>query len=175
MTRIDELTWQLGMCWSLMEVQLSGLTDAECHWRPSPDSWRVVRDGERWVASWELPEPDPAPQPTIGWITWHAGWWWSEICDRLEGREPLPRADVGWPGTAQGAGEWLRGCQGRWSHILQDRPAADELLAGDGLWWLHGRSFAVAMAWVNAELMKNAAEIGVLRRMHRASLAGAAR
>ncbi|GAA2811591.1 hypothetical protein FHR33_001093 [Nonomuraea dietziae] len=34
-----------------------------------------------WVPDWTETEPDPVPVPTIGWLSWHIGWWWSVAID----------------------------------------------------------------------------------------------
>jgi hypothetical protein len=39
--RRELLRWQLRLSWSLAELRLAGLTDAECLWTPAPD--RPVR------------------------------------------------------------------------------------------------------------------------------------
>lgn len=108
------------------------------------------------------PDPDDVPGVTAGWVTWHLGWWWSAVLDHVEGRIPPPRAEVYWPGSARGTVTWLRGLHARWSRHLDgwsdadlDRPLAYP--------WPAPRPLAIGAAWVNAELMKNVAEIGTLR------------
>jgi len=100
-SRLGLLRWQLYLCWSLAEYHLSALTDELCRWEPAPGSWTVRRGADgQWRPDWVEPEPDPAPGVTVGWISWHIGWWWSATLDHAAGRTPQPRENVFWPGSA---------------------------------------------------------------------------
>jgi len=82
-----------------------------------------------YTPDWADTEPDPVPVPTIGWLSWHMGWWWSVAVDHAHGRAPRDldaTAPFPWPKDPQ-------------------------------------HTVAHMVAWVNAELMKNVAEIGQLR------------
>jgi hypothetical protein len=164
-TRLDLLRWQLGLAWSLAELRLAGLTDVECGWQPTPDSWTVRRaDDGWWRPDWVEPEPDPPPTTSIGWLTWQLTWWWTTLLAHATG-EPIPaREDVHWPGSAAAAVAGLQRLHERWVQVLEtadpDRPF--------GYPWPEPRPFAIAAAWANQELMKNVAEIGQLRDLYAA-------
>ena len=79
---------------------------------------RPDADG-RWVADWAETEPDPIPVPTIGWVSWHIGWWWSVTVDHAQGRVPRERTEIVWPGEGKAAVEWLRGLRGEWLAVLE--------------------------------------------------------
>jgi hypothetical protein len=171
-SRLAVLRHQLTIAWSLTELVLAGLTDDECHWLPSPDAWTVRRrpDG-RWHADWADPEPDPPPATTVGWLTWHLDMWWSMVHDHSFGAGTLRPAQVRWAGDAAGAVARVRRCHGRWSAALAELGEAD-LDAADRTRWPYrdGRPFSYVAAWANLELMKNASEIGQLRRVSRGDL-----
>lgn len=162
--------WQFDLVWSLAEVHLSELDDAGCLWEPAPRCWTVRRtDTGAWVPDWEEPEPDPPPATTIGWLSWHIGWWWTETLVRLAGGEPPPRADVHWPGDARRTVEWLRDLRGQWVSALDGLTAADLAAPAPYPWRDRpDRTVAHMVGWVNAELMKNIAEVGQLRIMRAA-------
>lgn len=115
-------------------------------------------------------EPEPVPIPTIGWLTWHIGWWWSVSIDHARGQVPRERTDVVWPGGGSAAIEWLRVLRGDWLGVL-DRLTDIDLDATAPFPWQNDPSYTVAhmVAWVNSELMKNVAEIGQLRLLRAAS------
>ncbi len=162
-SRLGMLRWQLQWVWSLAEYHLPALTDDQCRWEPAPGSWTVRRRADGlWRPDWAEPEPDPAPAVTIGWITWHLGWWWSATLDHSAGRQPPPREDVPWPGTAAAAVEWITDLHGQWKAFLDGRTESD-LDEAFPFPWLQPRPLSLAAAWVNGELTKNVAEIGVLR------------
>lgn len=162
-SRSGLLRWQLGWAWSLAEYHLPAVTDELCRWEPGPGAWTVRRGADgSWRPDWTEPEPDPAPAVTVGWVTWHLGWWWSAALDHAEGRTPPAREDVHWPGSAAAAVDWLTGIHGRWKALL-DRSTDADLDRGVGFPWPEPRPLAILAAWVNGELTKNVSEIGLLR------------
>ncbi|MES0835648.1 DinB family protein [Nocardiopsis tropica] len=160
------LRWQFDLTWSLFEYHLERLEPGDFLWEPGPLCW-TVRRGEDgvWTPDWADTEPDPVPVPTVAWVTWHIGWWWSVTLDHLRGRTPQDREDVVWPGADE-AVTWLRGLRTEWLEAL-DGLGTEDLDAPAPFPWPPGSGLTVAhtVAWVNAELMKNAAEIGQLRML----------
>ncbi|WP_345637569.1 DinB family protein [Streptomyces thinghirensis] len=73
-----------------------------------------------------------------------------------------------WPGTAEGAVDWLRGLHGQWRARLGDLTDAepDSTDRTVTLPWGEGMSLTDAAGWVNVELTKNVAEIGLPRILH---------
>jgi hypothetical protein len=167
----DLLRWQFDLTWSLLELHLERLTSEDFLWEPAALSW-TVRPGADgvWVPDWADTEPDPIPVPTVGWVSWHVGWWWSVALDHLQGRTPRERTEIGWPGTAEAAVGWLRDLRAEWVAVL-DRLTGPDLDAPAPFPWPadSGLTLAHTVAWVNAELMKNATEIGQLRLLRAAS------
>ncbi len=157
------LRWQYDLTWTLAELHLTELRVDDFLWEPGPLCWTVRPTPDGWVPDWADTEPDPIPVPTIAWITWHVGWWWTVTIDHLRGRTPSSREDVAWPGAARTV-EWLRGLHTEWTTVLDGLTAAD-LAAPAPFPWPPDSALTVAhtVAWVNAELMKNVAEIGQLR------------
>lgn len=166
-SRLAILRRQLGLTWSLGDLLLTGLSDDECLWEPVPGCWTVKPNSQGiWLPDWEDPEPEPAPVCNIGWISWHIGWWWSMVHDYSFGAGTLQRQNCLWPGTAGGAVQWITDCHDAWSSSLASL-SEDDLDSSELTRWpyLEPRPFGYVIAWVNAELMKNFAEIGILRRI----------
>lgn len=162
-SRLGVLRWQLQLTWSLAQYHLPALTDEACFWEPAPGSWAVRRSADgRWHPDWADVEPDPPLGVSIGWITWHVGWWWSAALDHAAGRQPPARESVLWPGSAAAAVAWISDLHRDWTSFL-DGCTEDDLEQPFPFPWAQPRPLAVAAAWVNAELMKNVAELGVLR------------
>jgi hypothetical protein len=84
--------------------------------------------------------------------------------DHVQGREPRERAEIAWPGDGDAAVAWLRDLRQEWLTAL-DRLTDADLDATAPFPWPDGTGHTVAhmIGWVNAELMKNVAEIGQLR------------
>jgi hypothetical protein len=158
--------WQFRVVWGLAdEVQLPRLTDAMCLWRPNLGSWTVHRapDG-RWLPDWaDEDPPEPAP-PSIGWLTWHVIWWWSDALRVVRGGEPAQRGDVSWPGSADSAVAEIRRIAQEWREVIEQISAA-AAEAPAAFPWPEPRPLIYTISWVNLELMKNVAEIGEVANM----------
>jgi hypothetical protein len=167
--RIDLVIRQLDIAWSLLEYHLKDLDDPVCLWEPAPTCWTVrPNDQGRWVADWEVPEPDPVPAVSIGWLTWHIGYWWTTTLGHCFGSGAPPREEITWPGTAAAAADWLRGLHGEWRENLLPLTDADldSAQRSAGLPWGQEQPLVDIVAWVNVELTKNVAEIGMVRHLH---------
>ena len=167
--RVELLLRQLDITWSLFEHHLQDLDDSVCLWEPAPVCWTVRPDSQgRWVADWEVPEPDPVPAVSIGWLTWHIGFWWTTTIGHCFGSGAPEVRDITWPGTVTAAADWLRGLRADWQAALLPLSDADldstERTAG--LPWGGELTLADVAGWVNIELTKNVAEIGLVRHLH---------
>ncbi|RII09219.1 DinB superfamily protein [Streptomyces sp. YIM 130001] len=167
---------QFELTWALAEVHLGPLTDDDLLRAPAANHWTVRRDGDgTWRPDWDLDEdgrePDPVPALTGAWVSWHLGWWWTTARDHLRGLEPPRREDVTWPGAATETVIWLRGLADDWRTLLTDLGNDPDALAAPAPYpWPPGsdRTVADTLAWANAELMKNVAELGQLRMLRHA-------
>ena len=167
-SELETLQWQFGLAWRLAGYHLPALTDAACLWEPVPHSWTVHQGADgKWRPDWVVPEPDPAPATSIGWLTWHLIWWWSGALRAARGEPSVAREDVYWPGSADGVRQTLETLSQAWSAMLAGLTDAD-LEKPFAHPWTEPRPFRIALAWANAELMKNVAEIGYARHLFEA-------
>jgi len=161
------LVRQFETAWKLTSFHLDGLTTAECLWRPAPRGLHVHQspDGS-WRADWPGSEGYDIGPPSIAWLTWHVGFWWSVVLDHSYGKGTLGRENVLWPGTADAVREWIGGLQREWTAIL-DQVTDDDLRSPARTRWpFQDRPFGDVVAWANVELTKNAAEIGYARFLY---------
>ncbi|MFI6866568.1 DinB family protein [Nocardia sp. NPDC050406] len=168
-SRSAVLRQQFDLVWSLLDYHLDRLVAEDFLWEPADLIW-TMRESEQgsWVPDWADSEPDPIPVPTIAWLSWHIGWWWSVTMDHLRQQPPRDRAAIHWPGP-DATVDWLRRLRTEWDGLLGGLTEAD-LEAPIGFPWQDDPTKATVhtIAWVNAELMKNAAEIGQLRLLRAA-------
>lgn len=158
---------QFETAWALTSYHLDGLATEECLWRPAPVGLHVRQDPDgRWRAEWPEHEGYDLGPPSIAWLTWHLGFWWSMVLDHSLGDATLSLENVTWPGTADGVRAWLGGLHGEWRTMLEQLTDADLRSTERTRWPLQDRPFGDVVAWANVELMKNAAEIGFARFLY---------
>jgi DinB superfamily len=158
---------QFETAWKLASYHLDGLTTEECLWRPAQKGLHVhqVADG-RWRADWPDREGYDIGPPSIAWLTWHVGFWWSTVLDRSFGDGTLSRENVMWPGAADAVRDWLGGLEQQWRKVLGQVKDDDLRSVQRTRWPFRDRPFGDVIAWVNVELTKNAAEIGYARFLY---------
>lgn len=164
---------QFGVAWALASYHLEGLTTAECLWRPASRGLHVHRDGQGpWRADWPDTEAYSLGPSSIGWLTWHVGFWWSMALDHDFGAGTLTREEVTWPGDAEAVRTWIGGLQQRWAAVLAGLTDEDLASSHRVRWPFRDRPLGDLLAWANTELAKNAAEIGYVRFLHAAAEPG---
>jgi hypothetical protein len=161
---------QFAVAWELTAYHLQGLGTAECLWRPASQGLHVQRgpDG-RWRADWPTTEAYSLGPSSIGWLTWHLGFWWSMALDHDFGEATLTREEIFWPGDADLVRAWIEELRHRWASVLAQ--ASDDDLASPARvrWPFQDRPLGDLFAWANTELAKNAAEIGYARFLYAVS------
>jgi hypothetical protein len=164
------LTRQYEIAWTLTNIHLQGLSTKECLWRPAEVGLHVRQgpDG-RWSADWPEHEGYDLGPSSIGWLTWHLGFWWSMVLDHCYGGAALSRESVFWPGGAEEVREWVGGLEAEWRRKLEDLTDDDLSSTARTRWPIQDRPFSEVVAWVNIELTKNAAEIGYARFLYAGS------
>lgn len=161
------LVRQYEMAWMLASYHLDGLTTEACLWRPARAGLHVHQEPDgSWRADWPEHEGYGLGPPSIAWITWHMGFWWSTVLDHWHGDGTLAREDVAWPGDADGVREWLGRLQAEWRAVLEQLTDEDLRSAERTRWPFQDRPFGDVVAWLNVELAKNAAEIGYARFLY---------
>lgn len=158
---------QFETAWKLTNYHLDGLTTEECLWQPNPKGLHVRQftDGS-WQADWPESEGYDLGPPSIAWVTWHIGFWWSMVLNHSFGDGSLRRENVTWAGSAEAARDLIGGLQAEWRAKL-DQLSDDDLLAVQATRWpFQNRPFGDVVAWLNIELTKNASEIGYARFLY---------
>lgn len=154
---------QLETSWKLLDFHLTDLSDEECLWLPAGRGLQVVNVAGSWIAEWPETEAYTIGPASIGWLTWHIGFWWSMALDHSFGDGGLRREDVTWPGAAEPARAWLTKLHDEWEIAFSSLSQAELVSADRTRWPFSGEPFYRLAGWLNLELMKNAAEIGYCR------------
>jgi hypothetical protein len=166
MSAREYLARQNETAWKLASLHLDGLTTEECLWRPAPRGLHVYQHEGRWRADWPDREGYDLGPPSIAWLTWHLGFWWSMALNHNFGDGTLAREAVTWPGGAGAVREWIGDLERRWRSALDGSGDEDLRLTERTRWPFRDRPLGDLFAWANVELTKNAAEIGYARFLY---------
>lgn len=161
------LRTQFDMAWALAWYHLETLTTEECLWRPASTCLHVYQDeAGLWRADWPSHEAYDIGPPSIAWTTWHMCFWWRKTLEHIARRTELEHQDVAWPGSADMLRTRLVAMKEEWLEVLNvSQDKLEEVSANS--WPIPGASTAAIASWLNIELSKNAAELGLVRFLHR--------
>ncbi|MCL2137205.1 MAG: DinB family protein [Coriobacteriia bacterium] len=157
---------QFELSWSLLEYHLDALDDDECFWKPSPKGLYVEMKHGAWSVDWPESEGYEIGPPNIAWLTWHIMFWWSMVFDHSFGNGTLKREDVLWLGTINDVREAIYQFHRDWLDKLGSLSDEEFASTERTKWPLEQKPFYELAAWLNVELMKNAAEIGYCRFLY---------
>lgn len=157
---------QFDISWQLLEFHIASIEDEECLWRPSSKGLHVVNEQGTWHADWPDSESYDIGPPSIAWLTWHITFWWSMVIDCSFESGTLKREDVLWPGSICAVREKMIQMHDKWRSILATLPDEEFIFCKRTKWPFEDKPFFDLAAWLNLELMKNAAEIGYCRFLY---------
>jgi hypothetical protein len=161
---------QFETAWKLAHFHLKGLVTEECLWRPAHSGLHVYQLANGvWRADWPDHEGYDVGPPSIAWLTWHIGFWWSMVLNHSFGDGTVSREEVTWPGSADDVRKWLGRLHREWRTVLEQVTDEDLQSAQRTRWPFQNRPFGDVVAWVSVELAKNAAEIGYARFLYAVS------
>ena len=161
---------QLETAWKRTTYHLDGLTTEECLWRPARVGLHVYRASTgQWRADWPDHEGYDIGPPSIAWLTWHVGFWWSMVIDHSFGDGTLAREQVTWPGSAEGVRGWVDRLHTEWRQNIESLTDDELRSTARTRWPFRDRPFGDVVAWANVELTKNTAEIGYARFLYAVS------
>lgn len=163
----DQLLRQYEIAWSLLTYHLKTLTTEECLWRPSTKGLHVALSVDnRWHGEWPDHEGYDLGPPSIAWLVWHIGFWWSMTINHSFEDSTFTREAAACPGDAAEIRTWLQTLNARWRELVSNLD--DEALRSDERtkWPFQDQPFGDVIAWVNIELTKNASELGYARFLY---------
>ncbi|MED4957793.1 DinB family protein [Paenibacillus sp. FSL R5-0527] len=160
------LHFQYQISSQMLDIHLTGLTDDEYFWRPASTGLHFVNESGYLRADWPEFEGYEIGPASITWLTWHIIFWWSMVLDHSFGDGTLTRENIPCPGSAKEANDKILQLKKQWE-AATDRLSNDEWHTDDRTKWpFSGKPFYELSAWLNLELMKNAAEIGYCRFLY---------
>jgi|SRR5690554_1595204 len=148
------------MCWQLYIYHIDNLEEAEAIWAFSPNCLQVRKQDDDWCIDWPESESYEIGPFSIAWVMWHIIYWWSMALNYNFGDGTLKKEDIPWTGSVEKAKATIRLLHDKWVLKLNELGEEEYHLSKYSKWPLQDRNFADIGLWLNAELMKNAAEIG---------------
>lgn len=164
---VDLLLRQHDIAWSLAWYHLESLTTEECLWRPAAKGLHVtIADNGSWRGEWPEHEGYDLGPPSIAWLAWYMGSWWSMAINHCFEGARLDHTTIACPGSADEIRVWLKAFQQRWQELVSNL-SDDDLRSDERIRWpFRGRPFGDVVAWVNIELTENASELGYARFLY---------
>lgn len=167
-TAESALHFQYQISSQLLEIHLTGLDDDEFFWKPAMRGLHLVNEAEGWRPDWPESEGYEIGPASIGWLSWHMIYWWSMVLDHSFGSGTLTREQIPCPASAEEAKKTIQQLEEKWEAELSQL-SDDEFRATNRTCWpFSDKPFYELYAWLNVELMKNAAEIGYCRFLYAA-------
>lgn len=160
------LSRQHAIAWRLASYHLDKLSTGECLWRPSSKGLHVAVGAEGWRGEWPQHEGYDLGPPSIAWLLWHIGYWWSMAINHSFEDASLARDVIICPGESGEARAWLGSLHNRWTELFAALDDEELLSATRTRFPFKDRPFADVAAWVNMELTKNASELGYARFLY---------
>ncbi|MBB6672227.1 DinB family protein [Cohnella nanjingensis] len=160
------LHFQFQISWQLLDYHLDGLRDEEYLWRPAAKGLHISKESGVWRADWPESESYDIGPPSIAWLTWHITFWWTMVLDYSFGSGTLRREEVSCFGNIEETRKRILQLRDKWETAVGEL-SDDEFLSNDRTRWpFADKPFHELAAWLNLELMKNAAEIGYGRFLY---------
>jgi hypothetical protein len=160
------LLQQHEVAWKLASYHFEDLSTAECLWRPSSIGLHINADSEGWRGHWPESESYDLGPPSIAWILWHIGYWWSMTINYSFDDGQLCKDSITCPDNAADAVTWIESLHDSWISHLRALTDSEMQSAERSRFPYHERAFSDVAAWLNIELTKNAAEIGYARFLY---------
>lgn len=162
------LDFQFQIAWQMLDLHLTGLQDEEFQWRPASKGLHVYHESGTgiWRAEWPESEEYGIGPPNISWLTWHITYWWSMVLNHSFGSGTLTREDILSMGNIQETRDRINQLSCEWKREVS--ALTDEAFRSTArtAWPFTDKPFHDVAAWLNLELMKNAAEIGYCRFLY---------
>lgn len=103
----DLLVRQHEIAWSLASYHLETLSTRECLWRPSTRGLHVSVLDDVWRGEWPDHEGYDLGPPSIAWLVWHIGYWWSMVINHSFEDSTLSQESVTSPSHGDEIRAWL--------------------------------------------------------------------
>ncbi len=162
----DSILFQLDMCWQLYLYHIENLEETEAFWAFSPAGLQVRKKDDGWVIDWPDSEGYEMGPSSIAWIMWHMIYWWTTALDYNFGDGTLNKDDIPWPGNIEKAKEAIRLLKDEWELKLKQLSDKEYHSRQYAKWPFEDKRLVDIALWLNAELMKNASEIGYGRFLY---------
>ncbi|WP_051217670.1 DinB family protein [Paenibacillus assamensis] len=157
------LQFQYQISCQLLDLHLNGLGEDEYSWRPAEQGLHITFDSGVWRADWPDSESYEIGPPSIAWLSWHIIYWLSMVYNHSFGDRTLQRESVPCFGSAREAIAHIYQLKNNWEAAVAELSPQELHKHTRTNWPFSNKSFYELLAWLNLELMKNAAEIGSCR------------
>lgn len=158
---------QLNISWQLLSYHLNDLSIEECLWQPAKKGiYLTQNEAGQWIGGFPESEGYDAGPTNIAWITWHIEFWWAMTLNHSFGDATLAVNDIQWQESLTDIKSRFEELKNNWVDKLANLTDDDWQSTRLSKWPIADCPFSDIAAWLNVELMKNAAEIGYIRFLY---------
>ena len=164
----QEILFQLDIAWQLFQYHCNGLSEAEAMWCKTKYGLRIRGTGNEWKIDWPETETYSIGPSSIAWTMWHILYWWKTTLSASKENRIIKKEDIKWPGSVEMVIQEIEMCHNEWISFIESLD--ERQLQSDELckWPFEGQNMYSLALWLNAEFMKNVAEIGAGRFLYAA-------
>lgn len=168
---LDNINFQFTIAKQLLDYHLSSLEQEEYIWCSPKSSLNIKEVDGKWEADLPDTEAYDIGPPSIAWTLWHITYWWEMVIDHSFGEGRLKKEDIKVIPDVKEIKRHIESLITRWEKIL-DQLVDDQLHSKklSSFPFYNKVEFHKLAAWLNLELMKNAAEVGYARFVYGAEI-----
>ncbi|MDO5601185.1 MAG: DinB family protein [Oscillospiraceae bacterium] len=164
----NEILFQLDIVWQLFLYHCGDLSEKEAMWCKTQQGLQIRQTNDTWAPDWPETENYTIGPSSIAWTLWHILYWWNTTLTACRENRIPDKKEVLWPGSAKAAVDEIKRCHDEWVAFITSLDEEDLRSAALCRWPFEGQSLCALALWLNAEFMKNTAEIGAARFLYAA-------
>ncbi|MFC3198062.1 DinB family protein [Parapedobacter deserti] len=158
---------QFKISFQLLSYHLDSLSVDECLWQPSKKGIYLKQvNADTWAGTLPESEAYEVGPPNIAWLIWHIDYWWSMVINHSFGNAALNKDEVIWQSSIEKITNRFETLKEEWIERVNSLSSDDLESHRYSRWPIADCPFSDIAAWLNLELMKNAAEIGYIRFLY---------
>ena len=163
---MDDILFQLDLCWNLFLHYMDGVTDEEAIWCKGDRGLSVKYIDGKFIADLNDSDDYSIGPSSIAWNLWHIKYTWSNVINACFKDGDILKDDIFYSGSVETMISELNSLHDEWIKYIKNLSNAELQSIKLCRWPFNDKSFFSLTLWVNNELMKDVSEISVGRYLY---------